>query len=459
MNTRTSSFFLSGVCLIVVLGLAAAGIFQNNAPTPPTAPRIFDVDQSVIPIGGCITLSWIVPDAAHVVLRGSNWPEGVQEGVTSSGISTVCPDTATHYVPDQPVRYTLLASYSDGHTDTHEVVVNYDMSSTISPTATPSPVVSAVGYTGYAATPDAAINASFQAFENGWMLWRSDTDTVFALMGDSSMFAYTFDLSALAPANLYPPTPSPDLLHPQVSFPFDRVWQRDPSIRERIGWATTAALAYTARVMGQTAPGFGISLPDGRSAALNFTGIWYLEGITQGNWTLYGAPALFSSSSYPTLTPAPTSTPTQIWAIYQPFEHGFMVSDQTGHCVYSMTYAEANSPARIIMAHVEGTPSLADSYHYCEEVSNLPDYIADRPPPAGLLLPTGALGKAWGHYAYLRDLLGYASSPAQYYVSSIPPQESTLGGGPFSIPQIALPDGRALWCGFRSATQGLCYLQ
>jgi len=241
-------------------------------------------------------------------------------------------------------------------------------------------------------------------------------------------------------------------------------WVGDSIVSTLTGWPTGPAQTYSARVFGQITYGFGMTLPDGRYLGLNFAGAWYMSGLTGGNWTVSGAPVTFMPPTYPTLTPTPMPTQTLLGAIYQPFEHGFMVWREDQNCVY--TYIETATPGDsdgniLIPREIRAVNDISSDYHYCVEVSTLPENILTEPAPPGLLYPAGVLGRVWGYYADVREALGYAMAQEQHYISSVPPQptESTLGGGPFSIPQMRLPDGRVLWCGFRAATSGMCTLE
>jgi hypothetical protein len=464
MKIHKNALLLFGAGLVLIARLAVVNSLEISlplSPNPTPYASVFDADQTVIPAGGCITLSWAVPNATRVILRGSNWPQGTQDGVAQSGSSTVCPSAAAHYVPNEPVHYTLMVSYGDGHTDTHEIVVSYQgvsdfqpvPSATFDPNATPA---------GIPVTPDADVPAVFQQFENGWMVWRGDKSTIFVLVGDGTLFAYSSD--AAQPSPLYEPIPPGRFEPDQFLAGVWRSWMSKSLVSSLIGWPTAPSQTYNARVFGQITYGFGMTLPDGRYLGLNFAGPWYLSGITGGNWTVSGAPVTFMSPSYPTPTLTPIPTLTLLGAIYQPFEHGFMVWREDQNCVY--TYIDTANPGdpdgNILIPHaIRALPDVSSSYHYCVEVAALPENTLANSAPPGLFYPTDALARVWGYYADVREGLGYAVAPQQHYVTTVPPLPDGMdtNGGPFSIPQLRLPDGRSLWCGFRAATSGTCSLQ
>lgn len=454
---RSALFLVAGVLLVVRLAM----VNTQETPLPvaeaTTDSLIFSSDKTIIPAGDCITLSWAVPKAARVILHGSNWPDDVQKGMSQQGSSVVCPSAATHYIPNEPVHYTLLASYNDGHTDTQEIVIHYENgsavqslpSATFDPYATPASMPITV-------TPDATIAAIFQPFENGWIIWRGDNDTFFILSGDGHLISYRSN-AAFQPVFQSEPTP-PDRFDAHALL--SGIWRTRIGamlVSEILGWATAPAQTYNARVFGQVDFGFGMTLPDGRYVNLNFEGPWYMEGITAGNWTVSGSPVTFVPPSYPTLMPTATATPSRVTALYQNFERGFMVADEGAGCAYIFAYSANDSVGNIVIPYeVRELDFYTSAYHYCIEFDTLPDVIFNQSPPAGIQYPGGIFDRLWAAYSDVRAALGYATAPEQRYISALPAVDNSYGGGPFSTPMIQLPDGKLLWCGFRAATSGTC---
>jgi hypothetical protein len=460
MKIYKSAIFVLGAGFLLMARLVTIPNFEisllSSTPTPDN--HIFAADQMVIPAGGCVTLSWDIPHALRVVLDGSNWPDGVQEAVTAAGKTVVCPSAATHYIPGKPVRYTLKVGYVDGHDETYETVITYDGQSepqmlptaTFNPNATPA---------GIPSTPDVVVNATFQPFENGWMIWRGDVNTIFVLFSDGTLKSYHADeIPTSANGSLMPIAP-PGRVQPAV--PFEGLWRYFTDVAAQIGWPTIPGQSYVANVFGQVSFGFGITLPDGRYLGFSFGGPWYMTGITGGTWKVSGEPVTFEPPSYPTLTPPPTATLARLGGIYQTFEHGFMLWRQDQNCVYTYIYSDDNPQGGILIPkEIRMINDISSAYHYCVEAAPLPDNPISDLPPSGLLNPSGALGKVWGHYADVRQFLGYATSPEVSYVAFIPPRSpsSYSDGGGWSDPVITLPDGQVLSCGFRSASSGMCSL-
>ena len=154
----------------------------------------------------------------------------------------------------------------------------------------------------------------------------------------------------------------------------------------------------------------------------------------------------------PTLPPSQASvTPLPVIASvhFQNFERGFMLQLAGADCVY----VYATVPTEGILMGDPGT-----GYHYCTPVAGLPDNPFPAAPP-GLLSPSGDFGKIWGYYAWIQDAIGFATAADFYYDGIVPPAENSLGGGPFYLPIVTLPDGRQLYCGSRAATAYTCQLR
>ncbi len=160
--------------------------------------------------------------------------------------------------------------------------------------------------------------------------------------------------------------------------------------------------------------------------------------------------------------PQSAATPYTTQAIYQPFQHGFMLWREDENCVYAIQNGtDGGSPFAVIPAAIPAEPdSMIHSYGYCLSVAPLTDTHVEATPPSGLIMPSGVLGKVWSYYPEIQTALGYATQPEQDYTATIPTNEgaAVMDGTPFTINQITLPDGSILACGSRAATAGTCSL-
>ncbi len=142
-------------------------------------------------------------------------------------------------------------------------------------------------------------------------------------------------------------------------------------------------------------------------------------------WLIFsGCLLLLLGCQSPVVPSTPTQTPPSgtIWAIYQSFEHGFMLWREDQACAYAFAYSDAYPDGFIIIPPDIGTPSLEMDYHYCLAAPPTHEPAAiQSSSPDGLLVPTGMLGNVWTHYQALPTGLGYAAEPEQPYAASLPP--------------------------------------
>ena len=158
--------------------------------------------------------------------------------------------------------------------------------------------------------------------------------------------------------------------------------------------------------------------------------------------------------------PGSAATPYVTQAIYQPFEYGFMVWRSDENCVYTIQNSIDGGPRFAVIPKTipAGSNPMIYSYGYCLAVAPLIDKPLEVTPPAGLIEPTGVLGKVWRYYDELRTSLGYATQPEEDYAATIPTNAgaAVMDGLPFTMAQMTLPDGTILACGSRAATAGTC---
>jgi hypothetical protein len=169
---------------------------------------------------------------------------------------------------------------------------------------------------------------------------------------------------------------------------------------------------------------------------------------------------------FPTATPVwatfPSSavTPYVTEAIYQTFEHGFMLWRADYNCVYAIVADFSSSPHYAIIP--DGIPTypgeMIHSYGYCLSVAPLTDQALDAEPSTGSLEPTGVLGLIWRYYGEIRSRLCAPTAPERRYTANVPTNEGAaiMDGSPFTMAQLTLPDGTIFACGSRAATAGTC---
>ncbi|MCA9907320.1 MAG: hypothetical protein KC519_01635, partial [Anaerolineae bacterium] len=146
------------------------------------------------------------------------------------------------------------------------------------PTATvEAPTVTPEAPTATVEAAPATVGASLQCFQNGYMIWRSDTDQIYVLFsrdGGSALHFVKADYDSLPEAT----GELPDALDAHLRMPilgFGKVWANNQIVRDGLGWATNDEEYYDA-VLSE--PGVGvlrIGIPGG--GAVDIT-------AASGNW-------------------------------------------------------------------------------------------------------------------------------------------------------------------------------
>ncbi len=132
---------------------------------------------------------------------------------------------------------------------------------------------SVAGRLGCATSGGAAIQLAWQSFQNGQLLWRSDTVQIYALLSSGTWSSYP---DTYAGETLPPTTPPNGLFAPVRGF--GKVWQQQPGLRTQLGWATQAEHGLTGSVQ----------------TFANGVGFWatydqFLGGPSQAVWVVYAA--------------------------------------------------------------------------------------------------------------------------------------------------------------------------
>lgn len=245
------------------------------------------------------------------------------------------------------------------------------------------------------------IQAAFQIFEYGYMVWEGDTGDIHVLYANGNRAYYWEDLYAAWPDN--PISENPPMGRVKPVNGFGRVWGNLPEVRQQLGWATTSEHAYTVvmtryehpRTAGPVTDAEFV-FPDGQLVKLYNNGTWQFVSVS-------GTPtSIAATSQLP--TPKPDSqcicslpqTFTMRAAI-QPFEHGYM-----------LYWSETGS---IWVLSNDGKARLFNSKDY-GSIAN--DPVKDTP-PTGFFRPILGFGKVWGYFAEVRQILGWATAEEQTY--------------------------------------------
>jgi hypothetical protein len=134
------------------------------------------------------------------------------------------------------------------------------------PSSTPPP----------AADHSLVVYAAFQPYEHGFMVWRSDTGTIYAFFGPPGGTFGTFLVSGYGslPDNTVW-TPPPGFVNPIIGF--GRVWAYYGYVRARLGWATAPEQGYQTTIGLSQGTEVLLTLPDGRTVVFLPPDVWWLR--------------------------------------------------------------------------------------------------------------------------------------------------------------------------------------
>jgi hypothetical protein len=242
----------------------------TTAPTTPPTITAFTASPDPVARGGVITLAWTVSGASRVAISLQSLAGlGQEEEVKSAAPLSSTTGTITYTLPPQYVNDAtfMLSAFNDAGQETAQSVT----------VAVTCPFSTSL-LTDTCPVTQQTVQAAFQSFERGFMVWRGDLKKIYVLLNDGTWSDYddTFVAGETLPD---PGTPPTGLLAPQSGF--GKVWSQHNGATS-LGWATAAEQAYSAvwethlLVDGggfAEVPSF--KLPDGRTAHLELT--WRFE--------------------------------------------------------------------------------------------------------------------------------------------------------------------------------------
>jgi hypothetical protein len=233
----------------------------NPQPTVTSTPTfaqaqvlIFEAHPAVIDAGGTVTLYWNTSGAVSVTVWRLD-PDGrLSESHNGSGTGTW-----TLSLPNvlNNAQFMLFATDADGRYTTDSVTVQVRCPYTyfFSPPWTSCPASAAT-----------QVQAAYQPFENGFMVWRGDVRRIYVMLNSPIEFTVvedtwregeTITLPGNPPAGLYAPTRG-----------FGKAWLQVQSYSGgSLGWATAPEQSYTASIQASSDfryPRLFFTLPDGR---------------------------------------------------------------------------------------------------------------------------------------------------------------------------------------------------
>lgn len=229
-------------------------LVQETAPGPAVI-NYFRSDQIAVDRGATITLSWDVTNASsvniQVVRPNGQFGQWFTDLPLEGTLSYRLPEEFTEFARFQ--MSLLDAQERQLAVQTLEVSVRCPFSE---------------GFNGCPVTQD-TIQAVYQAFQNGFMVWRGDTQQIVVLYNDGTYQTFNDTWTESDPVDTGE-TPRPGLILPARGF--GKVWAQEPGVRDRIGWATSAETPYETRIetyfVQRDTVATYLNLPDGRLVVL-----------------------------------------------------------------------------------------------------------------------------------------------------------------------------------------------
>lgn len=235
-----------------------AGGEMTGGAAPPASPSAvqvmsFESAPEILPRGGTVTLNWDVRNAVNVnvALLG---PDGqvVQTAPEAAA------GTWTLTLPESYVDNVTFRLYAVGADRTRvQETLTLDVI---------CPFTYFFGPTSLSLTcpagPPQTVQASFQRFERGYMIWRGDTSDIYVLY-DSGLVNRFKDSWLGEP--LYFSEPAPEGVY-RPDRAFGKVWIENPQVRAGLGWAVNFERGYTMRYQRSAdsqSPRLYLDLPDG----------------------------------------------------------------------------------------------------------------------------------------------------------------------------------------------------
>lgn len=270
---------------LIHAGLVLRVPAASSAPTPQIAR--FWADKTTARPGDTITLQWEVRGRPNAILevwdtkntRGYTTGGGPQPFLTPDEIYTALPAIGrlTLTIPagfNGDARFVLYAADANqivGPTFAHRKQPSFTLDVPLTRPSTGAPQCHySYFFTGGEGCPlNAAheVQAAFQAFENGRMVWRSDRDSIYVLFSDGRARIVPPTAAVLLPDNPVREMPPAGRVSPVRGF--GRVWGNQSDVRAAFGWALAAEQGYSARVQESLSAVQYFTLPDGVVIALS----------------------------------------------------------------------------------------------------------------------------------------------------------------------------------------------
>jgi murein DD-endopeptidase MepM/ murein hydrolase activator NlpD len=205
---------------------------------PPISPQIlaFNASPTTVLVGQNVTLNWNVQGVQGVIIEINN-------AVTSPD-----PEVVLSYLPvSGSTAFTVPGDYRGIWFTLYGV--NYAANGAVIRVISSSIFVAV-----NAPTTNTTVYAAYQPYDNGFMIWRSDTGDIFVFYSFGAVNVFPVTYYGSFPENPVTTPVPPGRVRPISGF--GRLWGSQPYFMTQLGWATAPEQGYSMLVE---------SLPDGRT--------------------------------------------------------------------------------------------------------------------------------------------------------------------------------------------------
>lgn len=244
------------------------------APTPTIAPTArvlsFEAAPNTATRGSAVTVSWQVTGSTKIgvwLVDGSGRMAASAPNPAPSGSWTV---TLPDYFSGQ-ADFMIFADDASGIREQSSLSVRIVCSATYFFPTTPDTVCPQ--------GESREVQAAYEEFENGYMIWRADMSDIYALVDTGE--AYHIKDRWQGEMISFPEPEPPGLYQPMRGF--GRAWVDNPAVRTAIGWAVTFEEGYTMTYQWSSdyTPRLFLTWPDGTVISIVLygdTGTWEYVG-------------------------------------------------------------------------------------------------------------------------------------------------------------------------------------
>lgn len=252
-------------------GEPAGGDDDDDTGEPEAEGPIltFTATPETVVAGGAVSLAWEVEGTGGVTVELSA-PSGSPGAAVVNAQSPK--GTAEVYLPEITGSSVTFTLYTADRAASEAITLNVNCS---------NDYFFGPGE-GCPSTEPFRVGMSYQIFENGTMLWRSDSNEIFVLYDDGTSGYYqSADYAGLS-------MPQLDELPPLDRFVptggFGKVWANAAGVKDKLGWALSTEQGYTATIQhvhraGDPPPQFllYLTLPAGNTGGIGY-GMWRAIG-------------------------------------------------------------------------------------------------------------------------------------------------------------------------------------